>query len=101
MKSFKDPSFEQRVGQAADARKKALEQLRAKPPLDQEQVAARVAANAQKEAARAEKAAAKKQAAADEAAAAAVAAAAMPVQLTEAEKKARRDARYAARKNRK
>ena len=101
MKSFKDPSFEQRVGQAADARKKALEQLRAKSPLDEEQVAARVAANAQKEAARAEKAAAKKKAAADEAAAAAVAAAAMPVQLTEAEKKARGDARYAARKNRK
>jgi hypothetical protein len=97
--SFKNPTFQDRAGQAADARQKALEQLRQKPPRDEKLVAERIAAAEKREAAKAEKAAAKK--AADAAAAekkAAEAAANAPA--TEAEKKAARDARYAARKNR-
>ena len=97
--SFKNPTFQDRAGQAADARHKALEQLRQKPPRDEKLVAERIAAAEKREAAKAEKAAAKK--AADTAAAekkAAEAAANAPA--TEAEKKAARDARYAARKNR-
>jgi hypothetical protein len=97
--SFKNPTFQDRAGQAADARQKALEQLKQKPPRDQKVIAERIAAAEKREAAKAEKAAAKK--AADAAAAekkAAEAAANAPA--TEAEKKAARDARYAARKNR-
>lgn len=106
MKSYKDPSFSERVGRAAEAKKKALEQLRSKPPIDEKIVAERAAARLKREAAEAEKRAAKKAAeqaakerkAAEAAAAKAVGAA--PVR-TEAELKAARDARYAARKNRK
>ena len=106
MKSYKDPSFNDRIGRAAEAKKKALEQLRSKPPLDEKLVAERAAARLKREAAEAEKRAAKK--AAEQAgkerkaaeAAAAKAAVARPAQ-TEAERKAARDARYAARKNRK
>ena len=77
--SFKDPSFQDRIGSAAKARQKALDQLRSKPPLDEKVVAERQAA---KDA---------------EAAAKAV----VPPPPTEAERKAARDARYAARKARK
>ncbi len=115
MKSFKDPSFQDRVGRAAEAKQKALDKLRSKPPVDEAVQAERQAARLKREAAEAEKRAAKKAAAqaADEAkkaaaqaaeeakaAAAAAALAAVPVPLSEAEKKQRRDARYAARKNR-
>ena len=106
MKSYKDPSFNDRIGRAAEAKKKALEQLRSKPPVDEKIVAERAAARLKREAAEAEKRAAKKaaeQAAKEQKAAeaaAAKAAVARPAQ-TEAERKAARDARYAARKNRK
>lgn len=105
MRSFKDPSFQDRIGSAAEAKKKALDNLRSKPPLDEKLVAERQAARLKREAAAAEKRSAKKaadQAARDskaaELAAQAAAASAVP---TEAERKAARDARYAARKNRK
>ena len=108
MKSYKDPSFQDRIGRAAEARQKALDALRAKPRPDAETLAARKAAQEARDAAAAEKREAKKAAeaaaradaaAAREAEAAAVAAA--PAPPTEAERKAARDARYAARKSRK
>ncbi len=94
--SFKDPSFQDRAGQAAQAKKKALEQLRLRPAPDENIVAERKAADVRRQAAKAEKAEAKKAAA--EAAKAAVEPPAS--EPTEAERKAARDARYAARKNR-
>jgi hypothetical protein len=98
--SFKNPTYQDRVGQAADARQKALEQLRQKPPRDEKVVAERIAAAEKRETAKAEKAAAKK--AADAAAAVTKAAeAAANAPPSEAERKAARDAKYAARKNRK
>ncbi len=102
--SFKDPSFQDRIGSAAQARGKALEQLRSKPPLDDQVVAERQAARAERERKEAEKSAAKKaaqQAAKDAKLAEAAAKAAVPPPPTEAERKAARDARYAARKARK
>ena len=105
MKSFKDPSFQDRIGSAAEAKKKALENLRSRPPVDEKKVAERQAARLRREAAAEEKRAARKsaeQAARDSKAAEqevqAAAASALP---TEAERKAARDARYAARKSRK
>ncbi|MEA3037451.1 MAG: hypothetical protein QOH04_3253 [Sphingomonadales bacterium] len=110
MRSFKDPSFQDRIGSAADAKKKALDNLRAKPPVDEKVAAARQAARLKRETADAEKRSAKKEkeqaaeegrsaemATAEEAAAEAAAAAPLP---SEAERKAARDARYAARKRR-
>ena len=94
MPSFKDPSFQDRVGQSADAKEKALEQLRLRPPRDPKIVAERKAAAQRREAAKAQKVAAKN-------AAEAAATAAAPPPLSEADRKAARDARYAARKNRK
>ena len=102
MASFKDPSFQHRAGQAAEAKKKSLEQLRLRPLPDEGIVAERKAAEARRQAAKADKAEAKRaaaQAASDLKAEAATKAAA-PV-ATETERKAARDARYAARKNRK
>ena len=103
--SFKDPSFQSRIGSAADAKQKALDNLRSKAPLDEKIVAERQAARLKREAADAEKRAAKKEreqaakaAKVEKGAAEAVEAA--PA-MTEAERKAARDARYAARKNRK
>ncbi len=108
MKAYQGPSFQDRVGRAAEAKQKALDKLRAKPPLDEKLVAERQAARLKREAAEAEKRDARKAAAeaAKEAKAAARAeaqakAASAPAPLTEAEKKAARDARYAARKSRK
>jgi hypothetical protein len=107
-------SFQDRAGQAAAAKQKALEQYRARPPVDEKLAAERKAAGQARDAAKAEKAASKKAAkkvAADaavkdavraanaDAAAARAAAAALP--KTEAELKAARDARYAKRKARK
>ena len=108
MKRYKEPGFQERIGAAARARTGALDQLRAKPPIDEAAAAARLASRLAKEAAKREKrqhallaAKALKHAKAQEAAAAAAAAAARqkPV-LTEAERKAARDARYLARKKR-
>ena len=119
MTSYKDPSFQDRVGRAAEAKKKALEQLRSKPPVDPAVLEERKAASLKREAAKAQKAAEKEAAAAaaaeataaleaaeaeakaQAAAAAAEAEAAVPPPRTEAERKADRDARYAARKKRK
>lgn len=102
--SFKDPSFQDRIGSAAKAKKKALDQLRSKPPLDEKIVAERQAKRLEREAREAQKAAAKKaarQAAKDGKATEAAAKAAIPPTPTDAERKAARDARYAARKARK
>ena len=101
MTSFKSPSFQDRVGQAANAKEKALEQLRLRPEPDEKKLAERKAAGERRQAAQAEKSVAKKAAieAAARAKAEAAAKAAAPVP-TEAERKAARDARYAARKAR-
>ncbi|MDT9600039.1 DUF6481 family protein [Sphingosinicella rhizophila] len=105
MKSYKDPSFQERIDRAAEAKQKALDKLRAKPPVDEKILAERQAARLKREAAEQEKRAARKAAEqeakeAKAAKAAAEAKAAAPTK-TEAERKAERDARYAARKNRK
>ncbi len=106
--TYKDPSFQDRIGSAAKAKEKALEQLRSKPPVDGARIAERQAAQARKDAAAEEKRAARKaeqeavQSAAEEAKKAELAKAeAAPAPPTEAERKQARDARYAARKNRK
>jgi hypothetical protein len=113
--SFKDPSFQDRVASAGKAKQKALDQLKAKPAVDEalmakrrqerevreqavaEERTARAEANA---AAKAEKASIKAaQLEAAEAAAALKAARLKPA--SPEEMKAARDARYAARKARK
>jgi hypothetical protein len=94
---FKSPSFQDRIGSAADAKKKALEQLRSRPPVDEKTAAERLARSVARQARDEEKAAAKKAAQK----AASDAKAAVPPPPTEAERKAARDARYAARKARK
>lgn len=109
--SFKNPSFQERASASASARVKALEQLRAKPPVDEAALAERAAKRAAREAAEAEKRnaarlareelAEAKRAAKLEAELAKKAAVVQAPVLTEAERKAARDARYAARKNRK
>ena len=116
MAGFKDPGFEERRAAAQRARDGALEKLRAKPPADEAALAERAAKRAAKEAAEAEKRrlareareeerAAKRRAAEEAAAAAEAAEIARKTpakhQMSETEKKALRDARYAARKNRK
>ncbi|MCF8706623.1 DUF6481 family protein [Rhizorhapis sp. SPR117] len=110
MASYKDPGFQERVALAQKARQRALEQLRAKPPVDEAVLAKRKAARIEREAAQAEKARARKealeQAKADKLAQAAEAEAAAQIAkdaivATEAEKKLARDAQYAARKKRK
>lgn len=105
MKPQKD-SFQDRVGRAAEAKQKALDQLKAKPPLDEAALARRAEERAAREAVKAEAAAAKQrqveEAAAERAAAERAAAEAAEASvLSESERKAARDARYAARKNRK
>ena len=93
-------TFQDRAGQAAQAKQKALEKYKSRPPVDEKLAAERAAAGQRWEEAKAEKAAAKKAEAEAKAAddAAKAAASAPP---TEAERKAARDARYAARKSRK
>jgi hypothetical protein len=107
MKSYKEPSYQDRAGRAAEAKRKALDQLRAKPPADPSVAAERQAARLRREAAQSEKRQARKEAEeqaraakAQQSAAAAEAEAARPAPPTEAERKAGRDARYAARKSR-
>ena len=94
--TYKD-SFQDRIGNSAKAREEALKKLRAKPPLDPKVVAERVERQARREAREAEKAAARKAARDEEAAAKANVA----PPASEDERKAARDARYAARKARK
>ncbi|MEA3051543.1 MAG: hypothetical protein QOG72_446 [Sphingomonadales bacterium] len=114
MPPFKD-SFQDRVGRAAEAKRKALDNLRSKPPVDEAVAAARQEASRQrqvraeeKRAAKAEeKRAAEAQKAAEgapvdaKASEASAQPAGTPQPPTEAERKAARDARYAARKSRK
>ena len=97
-------SFKDRAGQAAQAKQKALDQYRSRPPIDEKLAAERMAAGQERAAAKAEKAAAKKadrKAATQAATADAAAKAAAAVPRTEEELKAARDARYAKRKARK
>lgn len=97
-------TFQERLARAAAAKQAALDKLRSKPAIDPAVLAERNAARAAREAAQAEKnaarAAEREQAKQDKLAKAAEAAA-KPAAPTEAELKAARDARYAARKNRK
>jgi len=96
-------TFQDRAAQAAEAKKKALEQLQSRPPVDEKLAAERAAAGEQKEAAKAQKTAAKnaeRQAGKDAAAAEAAAKAAAAAPKSEADLKAARDARYAKRKAR-
>jgi hypothetical protein len=112
--SFKEPSFQERVSTAEKARKKALDQLKAKPPVDEAALLERRLAREAREQAVAEERAAKAEANAiakaekAAAAAAAIAEAKAAAELkaarltpaSAAEMKAARDARYAARKER-
>ena len=93
-------TFQDRAGQAAQAKQKALEQYQERPPVDEKRPRRTQAAAERREQAKAEKAAAKKAEAEAKAAAAAEKAARL-APPTAAEMKAARDARYAARKNRK
>jgi hypothetical protein len=112
--SFKDPSFQDRVAAARDAKQKAINQLKAKPPVDQAIMAQRREAWDSREKAVSEERGSKAEAAAR---AKAEKAAAKTAQLAEAdaaaalkaerlkpasasEMKAARDARYAARQAR-
>lgn len=108
MNSFRDKSFHDRAGQAARAKQKALDQLHSQPPRDPELIAARQSAAERRQAAEDLKREARKaaeQAVKDEktaeAAKAATKLASIKPERTQAERKAARDARYAARKNRK
>jgi hypothetical protein len=107
MKTY-NPSFQDRIARAAEAKQKALDNFRVRPALDEDVVAERQAIRLKREAREGEKRATKKaaeQAAKDEKAAArAESAAKVPTikpPRSEAELKLARDARYAARKNRK
>ena len=102
MSSKYNPSLEDRLAGAAASRQKALDALRSKPPVDEKIVAARLEAVLKREAAQLEKRAARvaKEAAAKDAKAAEAAKSAASAPPTEAELKAARDARYAARKTR-
>lgn len=97
-------TFQERLARAAEAKQKALEKLRSKPPVDAAVLAERKASSLKREAAQAEKRAASAAArleAKDAKSAKAAETAAAPAVPTEAELKAARDARYAARKKRK
>jgi len=109
MPAFKTPTFQERTAAAATARSRALALLRSKPQADETAVAEALARRAAREATEAEKrtaaraaralAAAHKQA--SKAEAAQIAATHVAPEPTEADRKAARDARYAARKERK
>src|SRR5258708_27620742 len=92
-------SFQDRAAQAAQARQKALEQYRAKPPVDEKVAAERRAAGLERDAARAENAAtnkAERRAEAATAAAGAPAQAAAPAPPTQGRRKAPRHSPHAA-----
>lgn len=105
MAAYKEPGFDQRRAAAAAAREKALEKLKARAPIDPAVQAERIAAAEARESAKAEKREAVKARKAEELARRAQIATSMePVPApapTEAERKAARDAKYAARKARK
>lgn len=103
MVSFKVPTFSERQAAAAEARQKALEKLKSRPPIDEATLAARKEAAERRDAAAAEKRAEKKAAieAAKAEARAAAEAKTVASEKTDAERKAERDRRYALRKARK
>jgi hypothetical protein len=105
MAGFKDLDFNERRASAQKARETALAKLKARPPVTEAELARRRADQEAREAALADKrnAAAQARLKAEEAAKAAKAAAveALPAEPTEAERKAARDSKYAARKKRK
>ncbi|MEO6091810.1 MAG: DUF6481 family protein [Novosphingobium sp.] len=117
MAGYKEPGFQDRTAAAAKARAKALEQLQAKPPADPAVLAERAAKAREREAAQTEKRAAMQREREAKIAARIAKAAELeaeaarlkeeaesrlpPPELTEAERKEARDARYAARKARK
>ncbi|HMG47831.1 MAG TPA: DUF6481 family protein [Allosphingosinicella sp.] len=110
MRAYQGPSYQDRVGRAAEAKQKALDRLKGRPAVDEATLAVRREAGAAREAAQAERRAAR-QAERDEGAAHRAARAdeaAVRAEEneggripTEEERKAMRDARYAARKSRK
>lgn len=104
MKSYKDPPLHDRLGRGAEAKRKALEQLRARPPIDENAAAERQAVRRARDAAKEKSRAALKatgQLEADDAVRdAEPRGLAAPPLPTRAERKAIRDARYAARKSR-
>ena len=114
MAGYKEPGFQERVANASQARQTALAKLKAKPQLDEAEVARLKAEHDAREAAKLEKRAAIKAAREAEREAEreakrlrdeAAALAAMPPpkapEMSAEEKKAIRDAKYAARKARK
>ena len=110
MKAYQGPSYQDRVGRAAEAKQKALDRLKARPAPDEAALAARREAGAAREAAQAEKRAARQAERDEDAAHRAARADEAAVRAeeneggripTEEERKAMRDARYAARKRRK
>lgn len=98
MAGYKEPGFQERVAAAAKARESALARLKAKPPVDPSVVAERIAKTREREAMRAQRATERAEA---RRLAEVEKAAAIPSEPTEAERKAARDKRYAARKARK
>jgi hypothetical protein len=111
MKTYQNFTFQDRSSQAAEAKQRTLDRLRAKKPLDPAAQEARLLASQKREAAQAERVAKRKAAeeaseraaheakvASEEAEAERLAAIKHPP--TEEERKLARDARYAARKNR-
>ena len=97
MAGYKEPSFQDRVANAAKARETALARLKAKPPVDPAVLAERAAKAREREAAKAQREAAKAQREAEKAEALRLAeaekAALIVREPTEAERKAERDAR--------
>jgi hypothetical protein len=101
MAGYKEPGFDARRAAAASAREKALEKLKARAPLDPAAQAERIAAAEAREKLQAERRELLKAKKAQELAEKAERAASVAPTLTEAERKAARDAKYAARKARK
>ncbi|MCZ8370449.1 MAG: DUF6481 family protein [Porphyrobacter sp.] len=109
MKGYKAPSFQDRAAASLQAKEKALAKLKAAPQPDAAELAERGVRRAEREAAASAKAALARQARDDKqrlaeekrAAAKADKMKAEQPKRTEAELKAARDARYAARKSRK
>jgi hypothetical protein len=110
MKAYHGGSHQERTGRAAEAKQKALDLLKARPAPDEATLAARreaaLARDAAREAKRAARLAERAEAAAHEARRADEAAVRAEENeggriATDEERKAMRDARYAARKNRK
>jgi hypothetical protein len=103
MAAYKEPGLDERRAAAAAAREKALEKLKARAPVDPVVRAERIAAAEARENAKAEKREAIKARKVEELAQKAQVSASMAPapEPSEGERKAARDAKYAARKARK